>query len=93
METKEDLAFKTGKNRMRLLKFLSSKQKSLSGQLSDARTQVSASTESVDAADILVASGHTPSRGSRSDVFASTQPVGVADTHILVITLLFFTTS
>ena len=67
---------------MRLLKFLSSKQESLSGQLSDARTQVSASTEPVDAADSPVTSGHTPSRGSRSDVSASTQPVGVADTHI-----------
>ena len=40
------------RNHMRLLKFLSSKQESLSGQLSDARTQVSASAEPVDAADI-----------------------------------------
>jgi len=47
------------RNRMRLLKFLSSKQKSLSGQLSDARTQVSASIEPVDAADIPVASDTT----------------------------------
>jgi len=49
------------RNCMRLLKFLSSEQESLSGQLSDARTHVSASTEPVDAADaVLVASGHTP---------------------------------
>jgi len=47
-----------------------------------ARIQVSASTEPVDAADVPVASGHTPFRGSRSDVSTSTQPVGVADTHI-----------
>ena len=44
------------RNRMRLLKFLSSKQESLSGQLSDARTQVSApaSTEPMDAVDIFL---------------------------------------
>ncbi len=40
---------------------------------------VSVSAEPVDAADVP---GHTPIRGSSSDVSASTQPVGVADTPI-----------
>ncbi len=73
------------------MNFLSSKQESLLGRLSETRTQVSASAEPVDAADVP---GHTP---IEAPGVMSPLPLNQWELLIivllLVISLLFFTTS